>query len=112
MVADQGRAYLVEDRYEATEQQGLPEDCEEHEWAGRRLFVIDLSTGSVLQKVRLEEASALSGVAVAVHDGRVFLSDYEEKCIFVLNMAHSTDSLPEANAPSTPLHDPEAPPYL
>ena len=70
MVADQGRVYLIEDRDEAIAH-GLPENCEEHEWAGRRLFVIDIETGSVLQKVRLEGALALSGVAV--HGEQVFL---------------------------------------
>ena len=83
MVADQGRVYLIEATVKATEQD-LPEDCKEYEWTGRRLFVIDIETGSVLQVVRLEQAVLLTGVAV--HGGHVFLSDFTRFCVLLLNI--------------------------
>ena len=41
MVADRGRVYLIEDRDDVP-------FCEEYEWAARRLFVIDIDGGAVI----------------------------------------------------------------
>ena len=80
MVADQGRVYLIEDKEEA-----IMQGDEEYDGAGRRLCVIDLETGRVLQKVCINAAHTLSGVAL--HDGCVFLSDTWRHCVFVLAIA-------------------------
>ena len=101
MIADQGRVYLIKDvQVDAAEDVDLPEWARStvgtqigedfFRWAGRRLFVIDIETGGVLQKLRIKEARVLTDLAV--HGGQVFLSDFRKGCIFVLQIAQAAAS--------------------